>query len=245
LSAVSEILEQLKTELKQKHMTYKDLAKKLGLTEIALKRAFSKKTFTLTRIEEICEVLNLDMRRLIQPAAEEPLNSFFTETQELELAHDGRLFTLFYLLLFGLSLELIQRRYKFSIEDIDKLLLRLDKLGLIELGPRRHVRMRMRQNVRWQSSGPLEQVYLREIKEDFFSTNFEQSDEKLFFFSGNVTSATLQTINKKMQKAMHEIRALLDLDESEDLKRVKSVTFVSCYRPWVVPAIRKMRRFGE
>lgn len=45
------IVETLKRELRKQRITYRDVARRLDLSEASVKRLFSEKSFTLERIE--------------------------------------------------------------------------------------------------------------------------------------------------------------------------------------------------
>jgi transcriptional regulator with XRE-family HTH domain len=47
-------------KFKSQNITYKAIAKHLGLSEASVKRIFSKSQLTLERIDEICELLGIE-----------------------------------------------------------------------------------------------------------------------------------------------------------------------------------------
>ncbi|MDH5211717.1 MAG: helix-turn-helix transcriptional regulator, partial [Betaproteobacteria bacterium] len=58
------IVDALKRCLRARGMTYAKLARELRLSEASVKRLFSRRTFTLSRLEEILRVLELDLAEL-------------------------------------------------------------------------------------------------------------------------------------------------------------------------------------
>ncbi len=52
-------------------MTYADVARRMGLSETAIKRNFSKRNFTLDRIDKICDLFGLDLTDLVRLADED------------------------------------------------------------------------------------------------------------------------------------------------------------------------------
>ena len=84
-----EIIDMLKRSLKQKGLTYADIARQLQLSEISVKRNFSQKNFTLDRLESICNMVNVDFSDLVQMADDEKEKiSALTLEQEQELLAD-------------------------------------------------------------------------------------------------------------------------------------------------------------
>ena len=89
IAAVCEMLKQL---LKTKNVTYKQLAQALDLSEANIKRIFSTQSFTLDRLEEICQILEISLTDLfVLTAQKEQKISQLTAEQEEELMRDHKL----------------------------------------------------------------------------------------------------------------------------------------------------------
>jgi transcriptional regulator with XRE-family HTH domain len=54
------LVDVLKRELRARGVTYAQVARKLRLSEASIKRMFSKRDFTLKRLDEICQLTNAD-----------------------------------------------------------------------------------------------------------------------------------------------------------------------------------------
>ena len=54
----------LKRCLKARGLTYKDVARKLKLSEASIKRLFSERSFTLQRLEQICLMMYMSFSDL-------------------------------------------------------------------------------------------------------------------------------------------------------------------------------------
>ena len=70
MSESTAIVQVLKRSLKTKGLTYKDIAKRVGLSEASVKRVFSAKTFTLQRLESVCAAIGMSMAELVRLASE-------------------------------------------------------------------------------------------------------------------------------------------------------------------------------
>ena len=66
MALAAELLEQLKIELKQSGLTYRDVADSLSISDSSVKRLFRERDMSLTRLESICELVNLDIRILTE-----------------------------------------------------------------------------------------------------------------------------------------------------------------------------------
>ena len=60
MSDTALLIDVIKQELKAQDMTYADVANKLEMSESSVKRMFSKKEMPLTRVDDICRLLNTD-----------------------------------------------------------------------------------------------------------------------------------------------------------------------------------------
>lgn len=52
-------------------MTYAELGLKIGLSEASIKRIFSQQTFTLSRLDEICQALGVSLFKLVEMGKKE------------------------------------------------------------------------------------------------------------------------------------------------------------------------------
>src|SRR5437588_3848306 len=106
------LVEALKTSLRSRGLTYRSLAKKIGVSEPTVKRMFSQGSFTLERIEQILEVIDLDLQELARLAREgSPAPAELSVEQEAALAADQQLFSVFWLLQNNWSFDEILAEY--------------------------------------------------------------------------------------------------------------------------------------
>lgn len=70
VSESAQIIEVLKRTLKSRGITYRDLARRIGLSEASVKRIFSAETFTLERLETICMAMGMSMSEIVRMASE-------------------------------------------------------------------------------------------------------------------------------------------------------------------------------
>ena len=64
MAETAALLEVLKRQLKARGVTYAQVARHLKLSEASVKRMFSQKEFTLSRIDAICEVAGIEFSDL-------------------------------------------------------------------------------------------------------------------------------------------------------------------------------------
>ncbi len=65
MAQTQQLIDALKRTLKAHGLTYADVAKQLQLSEANIKRLFSKKTFTLERLDQVCQIMELEISDLV------------------------------------------------------------------------------------------------------------------------------------------------------------------------------------
>ena len=141
--STEQLIESLKRVLKSRHITYAELARRIGMSEASVKRLFSQRTFTLNRLEQVLAALELDffeLAKLARGAGDAPEE--MTEPQENALALEPRLMGVFYLLFNDWQPAQILTRYELTEAELTKLLVKLDRLHLIELLPANKVKLK-------------------------------------------------------------------------------------------------------
>jgi len=62
------IVAELKRALREHHLTYTDVARKLELSVPTVKRLFSTGDFSLQRVDGICELMGTSLREILEHA---------------------------------------------------------------------------------------------------------------------------------------------------------------------------------
>lgn len=130
-----EIFKTLKKVVKTKGRSYRDLAPELGMSESGLKKLMASEDCSLSKLSEICSVLNISLNELVNLADTSNKESItFTDKQEREFIKNPSLYYYFISLLnFEYSEAKVRKKYKLTKNCSVKYLLKLDKLDLIRL----------------------------------------------------------------------------------------------------------------
>jgi transcriptional regulator with XRE-family HTH domain len=110
------LLEALKRALREQGVTYRELGRKIGLSEPSVKRTFSSRRITLDRLERMCRAAGMSIFELSREAeigAEAEVYQL-TIAQERRLVRDAALFYFFWMLVSRHSLAAIRRRYRMN-----------------------------------------------------------------------------------------------------------------------------------
>ncbi|MEM7397131.1 MAG: helix-turn-helix transcriptional regulator, partial [Verrucomicrobiota bacterium] len=214
-------------------LTYRDVADALELSEASVKRLFSEESFSLRRIEAICRLLDMSLYDLAKMtrAGEGEARNVLSLDQEKALAADGRLLTVFYLLCNGWPLEKIRKIYKIKKLAMTRLLLKLDRLRLIDLEPGEKVRLRTAREIQWRRDGPVRKRYEEQVKQEFFDSDFSGSTELFTLETAELSEASIQIMRRKIDKLVREFHDLAEVDLS--MGEREGVGLMIGFRPWV------------
>ena len=171
------LLAELRKEMKSRGLRVGQLADMLGVAEPTVWRWLRGEGLTLDRMDEICGLLDIDLRDLVsrgEPVGEDA----FTLAQERVLAADRGLALVFFAILHGAQLRDLAGEFALPRDRLDRHLDRLKRLGLIEGRGNGRIRARVRRSVRWRTGGPLSIAFEQTVKPLFLSMDFGAADAR-------------------------------------------------------------------
>jgi transcriptional regulator with XRE-family HTH domain len=223
----------LKRLLKAQGITYAALAKRLDLSEAAVKRMFSRQALSLLRLEEICTVLDIGLSELASEAHHgKAVLAELDEDEEQALVEDPALLLVLYLVVNRWSQEEVLAKYRFTMPEWTLLLTRLDRMGVIELQPGNKCRVRTARNFRWRRDGPMERFFRTKLLPDFFGREFNADGESLLLLSGMMTPASAAQLQRRIDDAAGEFDLLMAQDAALPASQRVGVSLVVGKRPW-------------
>ena len=240
---VHSLFTNLKSRLKEKGLTYKDVANHLELTEASVKRMFSAEDISIKRLDSICDLLGIDLADLAKTdASNSRAIKVMTLEQEKEIVSDERMLAASFLVYTGWTYEDILKYFDFSEPELISKLTRLDKLGLIELLPNNRIRLRVANNLSWRKRGPIQQAFVDHIQNSFMRNYFDSEGEYLRLTSGMYSPISCSIILSKLQKLAFEIFQLYEEDKNLPVHdRIPFGTLIAA-RPWHAEFFDKLRR---
>ncbi|MDF3031256.1 MAG: protein containing domain [Moraxellaceae bacterium] len=237
------LLETLKQEMRRQGRTYRQAASALGLSEASMKRLFSEQSFSLERLDALCQWLGMETSDLVQLVEKNRQHvSQLTETQESELVSDLKLLLMAHSLLSHWTFEEVIASFRISKTEGIRLLARLDRMGIIEMLPGNRVRLLISRNFHWLPNGPIQRFFERHVQSDFFRSRFDGPGECRLFVSGMLSRRANQEILRRMEKLAAEFNALHREDESLPLAERFGSSLVLAIRPWEVKVFEELRR---
>ena len=237
------ILETLKGLLRRQKITYARVAEHLDLSEASIKRLFTRGGFTLERLEQICFLAGIRLCDLIRQAESNPeAISALTPDQERELVDDPVLLLVTFLALNSWTLAEILACYDLGETDVLRRLLRLDRLGMIELLPDNRVRRLVARNFSWRPGGPVQRYFESQVRRDFLESSFNDPGEHLRFAGGMLSRESLTRMEQSIDKLLAEMDRLIQQDSDLPLKEKFGTAAIFAIRPWEMPAFKQYRK---
>ena len=243
MSQTVALVQALKRALKAKGITYADVAARMDLSENSIKRLFASCGFSIERLEQICELVDMEISDLVQLMLENSRRiEMLTEEQEREVAGDIKLLLVATCVLDRWAAQEILNIYKLTEHECIKLLAKLDRLKIIELLPKNRVKVIVAKNFRWRPGGPIQQFFQSTVQPNFFDSEFQQPGEKLLFNSGMLSRGSNALMMKKLERLAAEFNELHDADIGLPLNERFGTSVVVALRAWEFGAFQKLRR---
>jgi len=228
------LIDTLKLSLKAHGKTYSDVSKYLNLSEASVKRLFSERSFSLQRLDEVCQMINMEITDLVQLMNENNTVhlSGLSEEQEKEIANDLDLLLVTVCVLNRWAMQDIIGYFRLSEAECIGYLAKLDRLKLIELLPKNKVKLLVTANFKWRENGPIQCFFLDKLQADFFSSRFTKENEKLIVINGMLTKSSNIVFQRKMHHLAKEFDELNKDDAGLPISDRHGVTVVVAMRPW-------------
>lgn len=238
-----ELLDALKRCLRGQRISYRELASRLAISEAAIKRMFSLRAMSLRRLEQICEVLDIGLVELGAEAARgRPAMAQLSVEQEQALVDDPVLLLALFLALNRWRSEDIVEYFDFAPAQWSHLLVRLDRLGIIELLPGDRPRTLTGRNFRWRADGPMERYFRRHLLGDYFADAFDGEHDTLLLLSGSLSVGGIAQLRLRLLELANEFDALLARDATLPVQERVGVSLVLAQKPWLLQLFEPYRR---
>jgi AraC-like DNA-binding protein len=233
----------LKRSLRSRGLTYGALARELRLSEASVKRMFSRGTFTLSRIEQILAVLDLELDEVarMSRSAESQARELSLE-QESALAKDERLLSVFWLLQNDWRFAEVLDAFAISRAQLTGACARLEKLGLIDWRPGDRVRLKVAKDFSWRPGGPVKKVYGRRVMQEFLQGRFEAPLELLRFESRVLSPESAMVLKRRLERLARDFNEFAEADASAPSARKVSVALLAACRPWEFSVVNALKR---
>ena len=236
------LVERLKQELKGRGITYAQVGIAIDLSEASVKRMFSKRDLTLSRLDAICAVAQIeltDLTRGIDP--EDRLLNALTEKQEAALVADPMLFLAATCALNLSSFEHILETYAIADAQLVKAFVKLDRIGFLRLLPNNRYRLLVARTFRWLPNGPI-QRYFRENAHSYFDSAFDGADEFMVLLNARLSKAHAATLIDRLQRLAKDVSEQHIDDARLPPSQRHPMSLLLAVRPWQLDFMQSIER---
>lgn len=204
MGELDQIIAAAKQALKARGLTYRDVAPRMGLSEASVKRLFASRRFTAERLIQIANLLGMTLAELAELAERADTSQRrirrLTEAQEREVVSSHKLILVAACVLNHWRLEDITGTYRISETEAIRLLVKLDRLGLIALMPGNRIRLNVAQDFEWLPDGPIRRFFREHWLSDFHDSDFSRAEEEAVFLHGMLTPAALAALREDIRR---------------------------------------------
>ena len=209
------VFSRLKQILRSRGLTYADLALRLNLSEVSIKRTFASGDCKLSRLKAICRALDLDLHGLLEAESEAIAVAKLLPLPAAEaLAVDRSLLSVFILLLNGYSPEHLSDIYNLSSSELYLYLRELEELELLKLGAGMEVQLRVTPPVDFLGHPALAKQ-VKQLNLDFLDWVFQRKDEPGYLFetsSRHLTDESIAIMRDELRELGARFRRLAHRD---------------------------------
>lgn len=246
MAGSTSVVQAIRAMLRERGMTYRDLAGLLGLSEPTVKRDLGQGNFSLRRLDRICEILGVTIEELLRN--DRPLASALTELskkQESALVADAKLLLTTYLIVNDWRFNEMMATFRIDENELISLLLKLDKLKIIEYRPPRRIRKLTARNFAWRKDGPVQGFFLSRVLPEFFGGLFEGPGDAFHFVGGTLSDASRARMKIAVAHLVEEFEQLARHDARLPLDTRDGCSAVIALRKWEFSEFTLLRRAGK
>ena len=233
MAQTTALISATKKALKANGLTYADVGKHLSLSQASIKRLFSEENLSLARLDQICQLMNLEISDLVKLMTEQQNQlKQLTLAQEQEITQDVSLLLIAVCVLNKWTMAEIIQQYQLTTAECVQKLAKLDRLKIIELQVNNRIKLLVDNNFSWRENGPIQQFFQHAIGQEYFNSQFQHDDEILLVLNGMLSKQSNGEFQRKLKRLAREFEALNNEDSSLPLTGRNGFTAVLAIRGW-------------
>jgi transcriptional regulator with XRE-family HTH domain len=241
MSSTAVIVHGIKARLKARGLTYRELAKLIGVSEPTIKRDLGRGNFSLSRLDRICDALGVGIADLVQSEDLSALTEL-SEQQEQALATNPRALVVTYLIINDWKFDDIVSTFQFDANELVSVLLKLDKLRIVDFRPPNRVRKLTARNFSWRKDGAVQEFFLRRVIPEFFNAKFDLQGDEFRFVAGMLSRASMIRLQASIRRVAAEFEQLAHQDTRLPLADRDGCSAILTLRSWEFSEFSKLRR---
>lgn len=243
MAQTTHLITTLKSILKSRGITYRHIAERLGLSEASIKRLFAEQNFSLQRLDQICQLVDMEISDLVKHMEVDQQQLVeLTDKQERELVADIKLLLVAFVVINGWKFEDIISLYDLSETETIRYLAKLDRIELIDLLPNNRIKLRISPKFSWRRNGPIQTFFTEHLQEDFLKSRFDNQEETFQFPSGMLSKASCEQFNRRIKQLVQDFHTLNQQDRCLPLTERFGYSLFLAFRPWRPDVFEKLRK---
>ena len=243
MTEVVHLVATIKRLLKARGLTYRDVARSLGLSEPSVKRVFASERFTVARLAQVAGLLGYTLAELTQEAAAAaPALHGLTAAQEAQLVTDEKLLLVAVCAFNHWTVADMVAAYRVTRAECLKRLLALDRMGVIDLLPGDRIRLRVARDFDWLPDGPIRRYFAMQGQADFLGGAFDGQGEALEFSHAMLSAPAAAELQRELRRLRQKLAALHDESAAVPLAQRRGTGLLLATREWEPASFSRLRR---
>jgi len=237
------LVDSLKRELKARGITYADLAARIKMSEASVKRMFSQKNFTLQRLDQVLQAAGIEFGDLTSAAHQDPqLISQLTYEQEREIIGNPKIFVVAVSVLNLITVEQIIGVYDMTEAEVVKYLIRLDKIGFLQLQPNNRVKLLVSRTFHWIPNGPIQNHFRELAYRDYLNSKFDGEDEVMQLVNVMLSKQSTAALLSRLKQVAREFSQLHQDEMKLPYDDKTPISILVAARPWMPESFKALVR---
>jgi len=244
MAQTKQLIQSLKRALKAHGLSYSDVAQQLDLSEASVKRLFSESSFSLSRLDKVCQMMAMEISDLVLQMNNDArlMLSGLSLEQEQEIASDIALLLITVCVLNRWTMAQLVDHFHLSEHQCIRYLAVLDRLKIIDLLAGNRVKLRVSTNFKCLDNGPIQQFFQQKLAADFFDSQFTQQQEQLIVINGMLSDSAMMIFHRKVEQLADEFNELNNEDSALPLSQKSGSTVVLAMRSWQYGLFEGLRK---
>jgi DNA-binding Xre family transcriptional regulator len=242
MSATAVLLNGIKAVLRARKLTYRELARSIDVSEATVKRDLSRGNFSLRRLDQICSSLGLALNDLMQRPEDLDLVTELSAAQENALASHPKILVVTYLLVNDWKFHDIVSAFEMDENELIDILLRLDRLKIIEYRPPHRVRKLTSRNFSWRRDGAVHNFFVSRFVPEYFQSAFDGAGDAFRFVGGTLSHESVAHFKSSLERLAAEFEELARHDARLPLARRDGCSAILAVRSWEFSEFTRLRR---
>lgn len=190
-------IEIIKLKAKSLGLTQAKVAEALHVSLPTVKRWWAGRGITVSVFERLCGVVGISLSSLFLESERGSISYMYTPEQEQMFIKYPKVLALFDLLVSGESVPSVQKKYSLAKEELFAMLLKLDRVGLLQLHENNKIKLTQTGEPQWIPGGLLSRKYRTKMIEGLLG---EHEKSETTFFIHNYTPEDAMQLKVRLKE---------------------------------------------